>query len=66
MMKNLMKKTNMTVLLIVSMSLALIGCGTGADSAGMSSQPSQSFSILKWGWVDQSWKIEIDLLGLEQ
>lgn len=46
MMKNLIKKTNVTVLLIVSMSLALIGCGTGADSAGMSGQSSQS-TILK-------------------
>lgn len=46
-MKNSIKKTNAIILLIASMSLALVGCGTGADSSGMSGQSSQSISSLK-------------------
>ena len=47
-MKNSFKKTNAIILLIASMSLALVGCGTGADSAGMGAQSSQLLSALKW------------------
>ena len=39
-MKNLFNKTNAMILLLASMSLALVGCGTGADSSGMSGQTS--------------------------
>ncbi len=35
-MKKSLKKTNAIILIIASMSLALIGCGTGADSSSMS------------------------------
>ena len=36
-MKNSFNKTHAIILLIMSMSLTLVGCGTGADSAGMDS-----------------------------
>ena len=40
-MKIFFKKTNAILILIASMSIALIGCGTGADSAGMGAKTSQ-------------------------
>lgn len=46
-MKNSFKKTSAIVLMIVSMSVALIGCGTGEDSAGMGAQSTLSASLLK-------------------
>ncbi len=41
-MKTIFKKTNAILILIASMSIALIGCGTGADSSGMSGETSQT------------------------
>ncbi len=46
-MKNLFKKINTITLLIASLSLVLVGCGTGADSGGMGSQSSNAISLLK-------------------
>ncbi len=45
-MKKSLKKTNAIILIIASMSLALIGCGTGADSSSMDA-PLTPVSILK-------------------
>ena len=46
-MKISFKKTSAIVLLITSMSVALIGCGTGPDDAGMGTQSSISGALLK-------------------
>ncbi len=37
-MKNSFKKTHAIILLLATMSVALVGCGTDADSGGMSGQ----------------------------
>jgi uncharacterized lipoprotein YehR (DUF1307 family) len=39
-MKKLFKKTSAIVLLMLSMSVTLIGCGTSEDSAGMGKSSS--------------------------
>ncbi len=41
-MKTIFKKTNAILILIASMSIGLIGCGTGADSSGMGASSSQT------------------------
>jgi hypothetical protein len=41
-MKTIFKKTNAILILIASMSIVLIGCGTGADSSGMGAESSQT------------------------
>lgn len=45
-MKKTLKKTNAIVLIIASLSLTLVGCGTGADSSSMDA-PLTPISILK-------------------
>ncbi len=46
-MKSSFKKTSAIVLLLSTLSVTLIGCGTGADSGGMSNQSKQTGSSSK-------------------
>ncbi len=41
-MKIFFKRTNAVLILIASMSILLIGCGTGADTSGMGAKSSQT------------------------
>ncbi len=39
-MKKTFKKTSAIALIITTLSIALVGCGTGADNASMSASPA--------------------------
>jgi len=46
-MKKSFKKTSSILFLIVGISVALVGCGTGADSGGMGSKSSITGALSK-------------------
>lgn len=46
-MKQTIKKTSAIALFLATLSIALVGCGTGADSASMSTSSATTSGLLK-------------------